>query len=109
VLGAQDLLTDGEQRGGLVAGPGRVARLPGPAREVGAGGQGVAMPGAEVGRFGVCLGDLLEQVQGGAVGAAMTQVQADTPDAGAGQVEDCKGMWQQRPLVRNQPPPATPC
>src|SRR5690242_2082438 len=30
VLGAQDPLADGQQRGVLVAGPGRIPRLPGP-------------------------------------------------------------------------------
>ena len=40
VLGAQDPLIDGQQRGELVAGPGRIPRLPGPGGEVAAGGQG---------------------------------------------------------------------
>ena len=37
----------GQQRGELVPGPGRIPRLPGPASEVGAGGQGVRVLGAE--------------------------------------------------------------
>ena len=47
VFGAEDPLADGQQRGELVAGPGRVARLPGPAGEVVPGGQGVRVLGAE--------------------------------------------------------------
>src|ERR1700683_5437445 len=40
-LRAQDALADGQQRGELVAGPGRIPRLPGEVGESGAGGQGV--------------------------------------------------------------------
>ena len=47
VLGAGDPLADRQQRGELVAGRGRVPRLPGQAGEVGAGGQGVRVLGAE--------------------------------------------------------------
>ena len=47
VLGAQDPLEDGKQGGELVAGPGRIPRLPRPASEVGAGGQGAWVPGAQ--------------------------------------------------------------
>ena len=47
VLGAQDPLADGQQGGVLVAGPGRIPRLPGPVGEVGAGGQGVGVLGAQ--------------------------------------------------------------
>ena len=46
VLGAQDPLVDGQQDGELVAGLGRVPRLPGPAGELVAGDQGVAVLGA---------------------------------------------------------------
>ena len=46
VLGAQDPLADRQQDGTLVAGPGRIARLPGPAGEVVAGGQGARVLGA---------------------------------------------------------------
>jgi hypothetical protein len=41
VLGAQDPLADGQQRGVLVAGPGRIPRLPRPVGKVVAGGQGL--------------------------------------------------------------------
>ena len=37
VLGAEDPFADRQQRGELVAGPGRIPRLPGPAGEVAAG------------------------------------------------------------------------
>ncbi len=47
MLRAEDPLADGQQRGELVAGPGRVPRLPGPAGEVGAGGQGIRVLRAE--------------------------------------------------------------
>ena len=47
MLGAEDPLEDGQQLGELVPGRGRVPRLPGPAGEVGAGGQGVRVLGAE--------------------------------------------------------------
>ena len=47
MLGAQDPLADGQQRGELVAGPGRIPRRPGPAGEVVAGGQGVRVLGAQ--------------------------------------------------------------
>jgi hypothetical protein len=44
---AQHPLADGQQCGELVAGPGRIPRLPGPAGEIVAGGQGVRVLGAE--------------------------------------------------------------
>ena len=47
MLGAQDPLADGQQGGELVAGPGRVPRLPGPVGEVVTGGQGLGMLGPE--------------------------------------------------------------
>jgi len=47
MLGAQDPLLNGQQRGVLVAGRGRIPRLPGPAGQVGAGGQGFGVLGAE--------------------------------------------------------------
>ena len=40
MLRAEDPLDDGQQRGELVAGPGRIPRLPGPAGQAVAGGQG---------------------------------------------------------------------
>jgi hypothetical protein len=46
VPGAGDPLHEGQQRGELVAGPGRIPRLPRPGGEVGAGGQGVGVLGA---------------------------------------------------------------
>ena len=46
MLGAHDPLADGQQGGELVAGPGRVPRLPGPAGEFVTGGQGLGMLGA---------------------------------------------------------------
>ena len=45
MLGAQGALEDGQQRGELVAGPGRIPRLPGPGGEVAAIGQGVGVLG----------------------------------------------------------------
>ena len=45
VLGAQHPLADGQQRGELVAGPGRIPRLPGPVGQVAAGGQGARVLG----------------------------------------------------------------
>jgi hypothetical protein len=45
VLGAQDPLLDGQQGGVLVAGPGRIPRLPEPAGEAAAGGEGVPVFG----------------------------------------------------------------
>ena len=47
VLGAEDALGYGQQRGELVPGGGRVPRLPGPVGQAGAGGQGVGVLGAE--------------------------------------------------------------
>ena len=47
MLRAENPLLDGRQRGELVAGPGCVPRLPGPAGEVAAGGQGVRVLRAE--------------------------------------------------------------
>ena len=47
VLRALDPLADGQQRGELVAGPGRIPLLPGPAGKVVAGGQGVRVLGAQ--------------------------------------------------------------
>jgi hypothetical protein len=47
VLGAEYLLLDGQQRGELVASPGRIPRLPGEAGEEAAIGQGVGVLGAE--------------------------------------------------------------
>ena len=73
VLGAGDPLADGQQRGVLVAGPGRIPRLPGPGGEVGAGGQGVGVLGAVGGVLLVRGGDLLEQVPGRQVAAAIAQ------------------------------------
>ena len=95
VLGAQDPLVDGQQGGELVAGPGRIPRLPGPAGEVGAGRQGVAVLGAVVPVFFVRGGDLLEQVPGGQVAAAVAEGYRDPPQAAAGQVEDGPGVRQQ--------------
>ena len=46
MLGAGDPLADRQQRGELVPGPGRIPRLPGPAGQVGAGGQRVGVLGA---------------------------------------------------------------
>ena len=46
MLGAEDPLAHRQQRGELVAGPGRVPRLPGVVGEVGAGGQGFRVLGA---------------------------------------------------------------
>ena len=46
MLGALDPLADGQQGGELVAGPGRIPRLPGPVGELVAGGQGVGVLGA---------------------------------------------------------------
>ena len=46
MLGTLDPLADGQQGGELVAGPGRIPRLPGPAGELVAGGQGVRVLGA---------------------------------------------------------------
>jgi hypothetical protein len=47
VLGTQDLLTDRQQRGILVARGGRITGFPGPAGQVGAGEQSVRVRGAE--------------------------------------------------------------
>ena len=47
MLGAGDPLADRQQRGELVPGPGRISRLPGPAGEVGADGEGGGMLGAQ--------------------------------------------------------------
>src|SRR5215475_12484943 len=47
VFGALDPLDDGYQRGELVAGGGRIPRLPGPVGEVVAGGKGVRVLRAE--------------------------------------------------------------
>ncbi len=47
MLGAQDPLADGQQRGELVAGPGHIPRTPGPAGEVVAEVQGVRVLGAQ--------------------------------------------------------------
>ena len=47
VLGAQDPFVDGQQGGELVAGPGRIPRLPGPGGEVAAGAQGGGVLGAQ--------------------------------------------------------------
>ena len=47
MLGAQDPFADGQQGGELVAGPGRIPRLPGPGGEVAAGRQGVRVLGAQ--------------------------------------------------------------
>ena len=47
MLGAQDPLADGQQGGQVVAGSGRIPRLPGPAGQVGASGQGVRVLGAQ--------------------------------------------------------------
>jgi hypothetical protein len=46
VLGAGHPLNDGQQHGEQLAGPGRIPRLPGPAGEATAGGQGVGVLGA---------------------------------------------------------------
>jgi hypothetical protein len=46
VIGAEDPLADGKQGGELVAGPGRVPRIPGPVSEVRAGDQSVGAVGA---------------------------------------------------------------
>ena len=64
VLGAQDPLADGQQGGELVAGPGRIPRLPGPVGEVVAGGQGVGVLGAVGITVRVRVGDQPEQVPG---------------------------------------------
>jgi hypothetical protein len=47
VLGAGDPLAEGQQRGELVAGGGRIPSHAGPGSEVGAIGQGVGVLGAE--------------------------------------------------------------
>ena len=46
MLGSLDSFADGQQGGTLVAGSGRIPRLPGPAGELVAGGQGVRVLGA---------------------------------------------------------------
>ena len=47
MLRTEDALGDRQQRGELRPGGGRVARLPGPVGQAGAGGQGVGVLGAE--------------------------------------------------------------
>jgi hypothetical protein len=59
VLGALDPLADGQQGGELIPCPGRIPRLPGPAGELVAGGQGVRVLGA--------LDPLADGQQGGAL------------------------------------------
>ena len=68
VVRAKDRLADGQQRGELVAGPGCVARMPGPVGEVDAGGQGVRVPSAE--DPNPCVEHLLVEFAGGRVAAA---------------------------------------
>ena len=67
---------DGQQRGELVPGPGRVPRLPGPAGEVGAGGQGVRVLRAEDPFPSVK--HLLLKVAGGRVTAALPEIAGDS-------------------------------
>ena len=47
MLGAEDALGYGQQRGELVPGGGRIPRLPDPVGQAGAGGQGIGVLGAE--------------------------------------------------------------
>ena len=95
VLGALDPLEDGQQGGELVAGPGRVPRLPGPVGEIVAGGQGVRVLGAVGIALPARVGDQPEQVPGRRVAAAKPEIPRDLPHAAAGQVKDRPGVRQQ--------------
>ncbi len=94
VLGAVDLLDHRQQGGELVAGPGRVTRLPGPEGQVVPGGQEGRILGAE--RPGRCVMDSLLEFQGGAVAAAPAKVVHQTGHPVAVIGKGCLGVRQQR-------------
>ena len=94
VLRAEYSLDDGHQRGELVAGRGRIARLPGPPGEVGPGGQGVRVLRAEDPL--TCFNHPPVEFAGGHVTAAEPEVVRDSPHPDAVSGEGRLGVRQQR-------------
>ena len=98
VLRAEDPLVHGQQRGELVAGGGRVPRLPGPVGEVVPGGQGVRVLRAED-PF-PCVKHSPLEIPGGGVTAARSEVSGDPGHPVAVIGESRLGVRQQRRAYR---------